>query len=48
MISTQTPANWLQLINQSLQAWIHREIIDFDPYDLEAIREQQLMNRKRI
>ena len=51
MISTQNQAKWLQLLNlikQGLQAWIRREIIDFDPYDLEARCEQRLLKEARL
>ncbi len=39
MKSVHTPSNFLASIQQSLQDWIRREIIDDDPYDVLSAEE---------
>jgi hypothetical protein len=40
-------SNWFFGIYASLQKWISKEIIDFDPFDDEVIVAQELVDQLR-
>jgi hypothetical protein len=37
--------SWFFIIYNSLQQWISKEIIDFDPFDYEVIAAQELIDQ---
>ncbi|WP_404790726.1 hypothetical protein [Altericista sp. CCNU0014] len=38
-------SSWLLKIRNSFQNWISKEIIDFDPFDCEALVTQQILDQ---